>query len=264
MTIQTIVSDLDDTLLDGSSKLSERTLRVLRECTRRGIHVVPASGRTIGSMEPFMKQLNTGCPYIACNGGQLATPEHTVMEEITMPQELAREICAYLRAEGFYVQAYRNEVFYYDAECEAARNYKESSFLKGEAVGDLLAFLTFPVPKVLSVNAPEEVSRVLPLIREKFAGRAEFTLSKPYFIEALPLGVSKGAALERLSKRMGYRPEETVVFGDSLNDISMFGFTENSVAMGNAREEARKAARYVCRPNTQDGVARFLEENVLG
>lgn len=261
--IDTIVSDMDDTLFDGDGRISPVTLQVMHECIRSGIRVIPASGRTCASMRPHLQQLKTGWPCIGCNGSQLISADYQVMTEETMPAELGRDICRFLQNEGFYVQIYRGERFYYAEECEPALKYKQSSGLEGVAVGDLAAYLTFPVPKILSVNHPDEVNRVLPLVQERFQGQAEFTLSKPYFIEAIPPGVTKGNALRRLAERIGIDPAKTLVFGDSLNDVSMFQFTDNSVAMGNARAEAKAAAHYVCGPNTEDGLAHFVEENVL-
>lgn len=263
MTIDTIVTDMDDTLLDGSGQLSEYTLNVLAECKRRGIRVIPASGRTHASMYPFLKQLDTGLPYIGGNGSEIMSGDHQVLEQLTLDVNLAREICTFLAENGFYVQVYRDEAFFYATECEIANKYKKSSGMKGIAVGDLVGFLDFPTPKVLSVNEAEEVQRLLPIANERFHGRATFTVSKPFFLEAEPIGASKGEALRRLAGRIGIVPERTLAFGDSLNDISMLNFTPHSVAVGNAREEVRAAAAYVCLPNTQDGLARFVEEHVL-
>lgn len=263
MLIDTIVTDMDDTLLDGTGGISPFTLEVMHECTRRGIRVIPASGRTCASMRPFLQQLKTGCPAIGCNGAQQISADYEVLEEEGMSPDIAKAIIRFLEDEGFYVQVYHRECFYYAHECEPSLAYKKSSGMQGIEVGDLDAFLTFVTPKVLSVNHPDEVQRVLPLIQAQFGAQAVFTLSKPYFIEALPPNVSKGNALKKLAARIGIDPDKTLVFGDSLNDISMFGFTKNSVAMGNARAEAKQAAHCTCLPNTQDGLAHFVKQHVL-
>ena len=65
------------------------------------------------------------------------------------------------------------------------------------------------------------------------------------------------------SMRGDILPEKTVCFGDNLNDLTLLQFTPHSVAMGNARQELKDAAAYVCRSNHVDGLARFLEEHVL-
>lgn len=262
--IKAIISDMDDTLLNDEGKLSDYTVATLRECIRRGIHVIPASGRTQTSIAPYAAQIGVDCPYIACNGAQLISPDHQVLEEETIPPETARAIVRYLQNEGFYVQVYRGEYFYYAKECDPSEKYRHSSGMKGQAVGDLLGFIDYPVPKILSVTDPSEVQRVMPLIKEAFRGEADFTMSKPFFIEGIAPNVSKGNALRRLAKRLDLTPENTMVFGDSLNDISMLNFSHNSVAMGNARAETKQAARFVCRSNQEDGVAHFVAEHVLG
>jgi len=264
MIIDTIVTDMDDTLLDGSTKLSEYTLRVVGECKRRGIRFIPVSGRTYYSMRPFMLKLDTGLPYIGGNGSEIVGPDHRLIEQQTLDIDLAKEIAAFLLAEGCYAQAYRENDFYYAEECEAARLYKNSSGMNGVPVGDLPAFIDFRTPKILGVNTVEEIQRVMPLAQKHFEGRAIFTMSKPIFIEAEPLNVSKGNAVRRLAEIMGdITPEHTLAFGDSLNDISLLAYTPNSVAMGNAQEALKREAAYVCRPNTEDGLARFIEEHVL-
>ena len=264
MKIDTIVTDMDDTLLDGQGQLSDYTLRVAHACTERGIRFIPVSGRTQPSLRPFVEKLNTGCPYIGGNGSEILSADHRVLQQLTLDAETTRQVCAFLRENNFYMHVYHGDAFYFDADCKAANDYRHSSGMPGVAVGDLLHFIDFPTPKVLSVSTPEEVQRLMPIAAERFRGRVNFTQSKAYFLEAVPVGASKGEALQRLAQLIGIRPEHTLAFGDSLNDISMLQFTPNSVAVGNARPQVQQAAAYVCLPNTQDGEARFINEHVLG
>lgn len=263
MKIDTIITDMDDTLFDEAGGISSYTMEVMRRCLARGIRVIPCSGRAQASMEPFVRQLQTGLPYIACNGAQLVNADHTVMEESLLSAELARELCDFFEQNGCYVQVYRGDRFYYADECAPSRSYKKSSGMCGVAVGDLQAFLDFSTPKVLSVHEPVQIEKLYREGMERFDGRASLTISKPYFLEAAPVEATKGAALSRLAEKIGICPETTAVFGDSLNDISMLSFSPHSIAMGNARDEVKKAARYTCRPNGEDGMARFVQERIL-
>lgn len=262
MHIDAIVTDLDDTLLNEKAELSAYTLDVLARAAARGIRHIPASGRAARSMVPYTAQLHLTVPYIACNGSQLVTADHRVFDTVTLSAEQAREIIRYVKARGFYVQTYRDDDFYFDSECTASIDYQRSSKMNAIAVGDLLAFTTFPVPKLLCVHEPAEVEKLYPEIRLAFPD-VEFTISKPYFLEAQPLGVNKGSALRRLADMVGLTPEKTLVFGDSLNDMSMMAYAVHSVAMGNARDDVKAAARHICLTNAEDGVARFIEEHVL-
>ena len=58
--------------------------------------------------------------------------------------------------------------------------------------------------------------------------------------------------------------EETIVFGDYLNDLDMLRLTPNSYAMANAPPEVKKACMNVTRfTNNEDGVVRELT-NIFG
>ncbi len=262
MQIDAIVTDLDDTLLNPESVLSPYTLDVFRRAREAGVRIVPASGRAAYSMRPYVTQLDTGLPYIACNGAQLINADHSVKELVAFSPEQARALIRYLKANGFFVMCYSGESFYFEEECEISDRYSCTSGMHGQAVGDLDAFVTFSTPKILSVHEPEEVARFLPLIRNAFPA-ASFSVSKPYFLEAEPPEVSKGAALRKLARELRLTPEHTLVFGDSLNDLTMLGYAQHSVAVGNARDEVKQAARHVCGTNAEDGVARFVDEHVL-
>ncbi len=52
--------------------------------------------------------------------------------------------------------------------------------------------------------------------------------------------------------------EETVIFGDGENDLSMFDCGV-AVAMGNAMETVKRAADAVTDDNNHDGIAVFLD-----
>ena len=264
LNIDTIATDMDGTLLNPQRVISEYTMEVLGECKKRGIRLIPASGRTRAGMRPYLEKLDTGMPYIGSNGSEIIGPDHRFIEQLSIDIPLAKELCAWLASAGFHVQVYGDDAFYYAKECEASENYKRSSGMRGVEVGDLQTFLTFRTPKILAIGAPALVESTLPVVSERFRGLATFTVSEVNFLETEPLGATKGEALRRLAAMRGdIVPERTLTFGDNLNDLTLVNFSPNGVAMGNARQELKDAAAYVCRTNAEDGLARFVEEYVL-
>lgn len=264
LNIDTIATDMDGTLLNPQRAISDYTMAVLNECKKRGIRLIPASGRTRASMRPYLEKLDTGMPYIGGNGSEIVGADHQFIDQLSIEIPLAKELCAYLADAGFHVQVYGDDAFYYARECQAAENYKRSSGMRGEAVGDLQTFLTFRTPKILAIGDPALVESTLPVVSERFRGRAAFTVSEVNFLETEPLGATKGEALRRLAAMRGdIVPERTLTFGDNLNDLTLVRFSPSGVAMGNARQELKDAAAYVCRTNAEDGLARFVEEYVL-
>jgi hypothetical protein len=74
---------------------------------------------------------------------------------------------------------------------------------------------------------------------------------------------TKSKAVAVLADLWGIKETEIAAFGDDLNDIDLLTHVRFSVAMDNALDEVKAAARYVCDTNDNDGVAKWLEENVL-
>ena len=88
----------------------------------------------------------------------------------------------------------------------------------------------------------------------------DVTTSKPFFLEFMAKNVSKGNAIKALCKRLQIPLEEVIVFGDSLNDKSMFEVAGYSVAMGNASDELKKIADEVTLDNNSNGIPYALKE----
>ena len=80
--------------------------------------------------------------------------------------------------------------------------------------------------------------------------------------EIIPIGVDKGRGIQMMCQHFKARLEDTVAFGDSMNDASMLKCAGVSVAMGNACGELKALADIVCEGVDLDGVA--LELHRMG
>ena len=74
---------------------------------------------------------------------------------------------------------------------------------------------------------------------------------------------TKANAVAALARYWIIAQSEIVAFGDDLNDIDLLIYAGVGVAVANALDEVRAIAKYICDANENDGVAKWLEENVL-
>lgn len=263
MPIRAIAFDLDDTLLRSDLTVSDYTVDVLRRAADRGIIILPASGRTRDSMFPTVQRIGCADAFISCNGADVWTPDRELIMQELLPVALAHEVARYAADRGVYCQTYSPSRFYFSVDNEYAVSYANSSSLEGEFVGDLTAFIQRPVTKLLMMDTPEKIAALYEEAKTIFAGRASMTCSKPYFLECNPLKATKGNALKWCADHFGFRMDELLTFGDSLNDVSMLAAAGIGVAMGNAREDVKAMGFPVCLTNDEDGVARYIEEYIL-
>ena len=262
--IRWLVTDFDGTLLDEHGAITAETLRALHDAQRGGIPLIAASGRMALSMLPYVRELASPLPFIACNGAEIRDPATLAMLRTQyLPTALALEIAQVLEAEGCYYQVYQGDGYYYAAQTPESQAYQASSGVAGEAVGRLSAFIRQPLPKMLIIAPPAQVPLLAERVRARFGAQLTVTVSDARYVEITHCGASKGAALRWLCGHLGLVLAEGMAFGDAENDASMLAAAGVSVAMGNAQPSLKAQAAHVCGTNAQDGIARFLRRTVL-
>ena len=78
-------------------------------------------------------------------------------------------------------------------------------------------------------------------------------------IEMIPRGFSKAVGIAAVCRIFNIAHEDTIVFGDSNNDLSMFEYAKTKVAMGNAAPGIKKLADYVTTDIFHYGIKNGLE-----
>ena len=89
---------------------------------------------------------------------------------------------------------------------------------------------------------------------------SQVVVSSPHWMDIMSEGVNKGVALGQLQRELGVTPEQTVVFGDYLNDLEMLAAAPYSFAMANAHPDVIEVARFLAPANHEHGVVRVIEQ----
>ena len=80
--------------------------------------------------------------------------------------------------------------------------------------------------------------------------------SEVYWLSIYPKCATKAAAIQKIQKQLSC--DRLVVFGDSVNDVSMCHIADESCAVANATEEMKDAATHVIGSNMEDSVAKWI------
>jgi hydroxymethylpyrimidine pyrophosphatase-like HAD family hydrolase len=110
------------------------------------------------------------------------------------------------------------------------------------------------------IAEPDVQDALRPKLEERFGKTIYVAGTLRNFLEIMDSRVSKGQGLRFALERRGLKPEQVIAFGDEENDIPMFEAAGFSAAPSSAKETVRARANLVIGPNTEDGVAAFLEE----
>jgi Cof subfamily protein (haloacid dehalogenase superfamily) len=251
--------DLDGTLISLDLRLDPRDVDAVRRAEACGMRVVACTGRPFPGALPWVRRLGLESPLICYQGAQVRTTDGGVLLDHGVPHDLAMEVVELCRRRDLHVQAYRDDRLIVERDRPEAQEYAHHSGMQVH-VADLDATMGPTTPKVVVVAAPDVVERLLPELRERWAGLLYVATSLPSYIEITNPNADKRQALEWLCVRFGIRHGETVAVGDGRNDQPMIEWAGMGYAVDGAPPEVVAAAggRTVGRPGT-GGIAKLVE-----
>lgn len=257
-----LVTDVDGTLLDKQSKLTEMNKRAIKECIKAGIQVVIATGKSFASVTDLIKEFDLQLPQITLGGAVTITPDGKVIDSVTIPEKIYHEIIDMVRARGYEpLIATVDGNLYYQKFVPGMKNvmeigetlYKADNIKKDE-------FAKHSVSIFLSITAEDPLDSY---IRKEFGSRLLVVRSGKYFFDILNIKASKGDALKKLIKRLKIAKNEVISFGDSQNDISLFRESGFSIAVKNSYPELIEIADAVTDENHKSGLGKAIYKYIL-
>ena len=236
--------DLDGTLLGADHAISEANAEAVRRLQAAGAQVILASGRHYNSMHKYVAALPGVQWVVSCQGGELANAGRTIVlgRKFMTPAD-ARKTLEAGRALGFTTIAYTVEGVFTDAPWDNEMvGYTDLAGHKPVRVStaELLARAMF---KVIWLGKPEAIDRLA--LAAITSTRVQAVRTQARYLEFMPADVSKASALHILAAHLGITPAEAVVFGDGENDIPMFEWAGESVAMPHGWPLALQKAKLI-------------------
>ncbi len=264
--IKLIAIDVDGTLLNSDHALTERTAEALLAAQAQGVSVMLVTGKTYQSNVAIIEKLKLNTPGIFVGGAQTYNADGTLRDNQTLNTDLVRRAITFAEDRGFHVMLYcgnrlllRNS----NALVQLMLAYGEP---QPEVVGPLHNVIDdLAVNKLLIYNdSPQRVKSLRWQLNAQFGEQVKLVQTAvEQVLEMLPLTASKGMALRRLLKSLKITPEQVMAIGDSENDMDMLESVGVSIAMGNASERVKAAAKHTVASNDADGIAEALERFVL-
>lgn len=263
--------DMDGTTLDDDKQLSEANLDALCRAVKAGHEVIITTGRTHSSAGYLREHYGLdriGCRYmIVYNGAAILDCETgKLLYSKTIPVEYAARMIDAAREEGVYLHSYTEKKVLTERDDENLAVYLKRTSMEAEIVPDLKKAVDRPPYKLLAVEV-RDPDRLLAFKQNQSSwikGKVDMYFSCREYLEVVPEGVSKGAALQMFCKMREIPIEHTIAAGDEGNDLSMLRAAGIGCAVANAQEEVKKTADYVTeRDNNHSAVAEIVERFLL-
>lgn len=267
--IKLVVVDVDKTLLNNKSELSERNEKAIKAALAKGVKVMLATGKGYGSCRDLIQQLGLDMPGIFTQGLTIYAPNGTLRHEKTLDVNVARRVITFAEDRGYAIVGYaqgrllaRNSNPYID---ELHTKWKD---VKPEYVGPLQNILDrVSLNKLVAISSGDarKIKALRWQLNAQLNGSARLMMAGvDHHLEILPPGASKGNALKALLKELKIDPGEVIAIGDGENDIEMIELVGIGVAVGNASQELKDVANEITLTNEEHGVAKIIEKYIIG
>ncbi len=257
--IKLIVSDIDGTLVpDGSHKINPEIFDVILKLRAKGIQFAAASGRQWVSIESIFQPVKEKIFYLSDNGAYVGCHGRNLFLNTIERQTVMDMIQEVRRTEGLELMLSGPDVVYVETRDQEILDWLIHGYQFQVQQVDDLTQVDSEFIKV-SVYRKSEVEAYTASLRARFADRLKITIAGEMWMDCMKPGINKGQAVKLLQDSLMIKPEETMVFGDQLNDIEMMSQAYYSFAVGNAREEVKNAARFRTDLNINDGVLKILK-----
>lgn len=250
---------MDGTLLNSRHEVSERFFKAFSKLKQQGIKFAVASGRQYYSLRERMEPVKDEVIYIAENGAiviEKGQERHLVPMNMDLVHQIVKEV---REIGGKYLILCGRKQAYIENDAPEFMGPFLNHYEKYKVVDDLLEVKDDVILKVTICDLQGAEKNSLPYVKH-FQENLQVKLSGEIWVDFNDKEAQKGNALKSLQKILDISKEETMAFGDYLNDIELFEHAAIGYAVENAHPEVKKVAAHTTRSNDEYGVEIILEE----
>jgi Cof subfamily protein (haloacid dehalogenase superfamily) len=257
--IRLVATDMDGTLLNSKHEIHESFFPVFRKLKDHGIIFVAASGRQYFNLAKALEKVKDEVIFAAENGSYVVFQDQEIHIQ-AIDHEIVKELVLKSREiPNTYPIICGKKKAYVESDEPEFINHLKLYFERYEIVKDLTEieddqFLKFTLCDLAGseVNSYPHYKHYEKSLQVKVSG--------PIWLDISHRDANKGKAMEVLQKKFNVSFEQTMVFGDYLNDLEMLGKAHYSYAMANAHPDIKKIARFIAKSNDENGVVEVLSE----
>ena len=269
--MELIVFDLDGTLLNRHGQISTYTRDTLSALAEHDIAYTVATGRTLHASRDLLEGHGFHLPQVFKNGVMIWNPaddayshqNFLTQREIQHVLEavLAQDVTPFI----FTLEPGNRHAVYHPPLKHSVEEKLAAEFSSRSGV-EVLPAAQMPadaeITNISALGIPASIDAIETMIETEpglvaYAGVAHEGAALRW-IDIHHSDASKGGAVDLLREQLGV--SRVLCFGDSDNDLSMFGRADEAYAPDNAKDAVKAAATAVIGHHDEDGIARFLRE----
>jgi len=249
-----IVTDLDRKLLRTDKTISDYTANNLRRCREKGLKLVFATARPRRTVMHFLGDIATDA--LVLHNGAIISAGDVVLKRYGISADVKDRVLHAISRDhpNVTLSVEIDDLNYANFDMKAEWAYDDG------VISDFSDLPNKPADKItVSVASHDDIAKFsayLPddLYIQMCDGKLGLVMHR---------NATKWAGVQEVAEYFGIAAAQAVAFGDDYNDIVMLNGCGVGVAVDNALDEVKAVADCICAANDDDGVARWLEANLL-
>jgi len=257
--IKIIATDLDDTLLRRDKTISEYTKSVFAQCREKGILIAFVTARTAMATERYRAQILPDI-LISDTGALVRHGSKALYKAIIPDAEALVLVQKCLENPGILQITVQAENGYFDSKpldktTPGWEDYAckiETDFSRPIDYGEIYKVSVLTNGSKVAVDITKHFPK---LVLTNYRNTNWYAFNSG--------NASKDRALAAVIDALDITTKNVVAFGDDAIDAGMLRFAGRGVAVQNAVPEVKAVADCICGDCDNDGVAKWIDENIL-
>lgn len=280
--IKLVVSDMDGTLINHQSGISDKNLKAIQQLSDNGIEFAIASGRDYLGIRSILDQYQIECEAILGNGAQYCDKQGHVLMDCYLNKDVCLDIIRIFETahvpymifttKGFYTRLEPTYVqnMFIERGIRRFKSCREDYFGNGRFVSSPCNHLqkidnfdefikdNLDIIKIEAFSL--DASEIIPT-KEQLAHIPTISYLSSFDdnVEVTDQSAQKGYILKKVAALKHLNRNEIAVLGDGMNDLSLFKEFEYSFAPMNAEDKIKELAYQVVSDCQEDGFAEAID-----
>lgn len=234
------ISDLDGTLLGPDHKISPQTKASIHSWIESNRKFVIATGRHYIEAKSLQDQLGEPLYLISSNGARVHNKMGEIILKQNLPTNIATEICDIEFDSRIQINLFTDENWYANFRLKELDDIGLGDGFECEGI-DIKTLDKNNTIKIFFWAERELLEVVYQQLKERFGDKINLTFSLDKCLEVMDANTNKGTAVKAVLNAKAIKIEESIAFGDGMNDVEMLNVVGKPILMENSQQALRDA-----------------------
>ena len=257
--IKLIATDMDGTLLNDQGQLPADFPATFSRLKEKNIIFAAASGRQYFSLRKTFLSVKEDVLFIAENGTLVMYQGEELYFHPLEKEHVPELLSIAKNVDNAYTVLCGKRSAYIESTDQRFIDEVEKYYVKYEVV-DNLQDVQDDVLKISICDFSDAEKNANLAFTPNYADKLQVTVSGKMWLDITHKTASKGTAIQYIQEKFNIGFEQTMVFGDYFNDVTLLQNAFHSYAMENAHPDVKKHARFHAQSNNNNGVIQAIKQ----